>query len=83
MADGKLATRVQAGDGMFYRLVLLKVVGTYDDRPQVGGMEVPAEMLFVDDDDAVEIAEGDRFVTAYVPEVVFGPSPAKMEVEQL
>ncbi len=70
-----LAPLLVAGDGTRYRLVLLRVQDVYEDRPPVNDMQVPAELLFVDDDDVVEITEGVRFVTAYVPESVFGPAP--------
>lgn len=73
-----LTPEIKAPDGSRYRLVLLRVLDTYKDRPTVGGMEVPAEMLFIDDDDVCELADGDRFVTAYVPIKVFGyPSKEK------
>lgn len=62
-------------DGSRYRLVVMRVEGTYEDRPRIAGMEVPAELTFVDDDDVCEISEGCRFVTAYVPESVFGKQP--------
>lgn len=66
-----------AADGTRYRLVIMRVLDTYDDRPQVSGMNVPAELLFVDDNDICEITQDDRFITAYVPVSVFGNAPPK------
>lgn len=68
----KLRPLMIAADGSKYRLVILKVLDTYDDRPQVANMNIPAELLFVDDDDVVEISGDERFVTAYVPISIFG-----------
>ena len=62
-------------NGDRYRLVVMRVLDTYDDRPEIDGFEVPAELLFIDDDDVVEIDDNDRFITAYVPESVFGKAP--------
>ena len=64
--------------GDAYRLVLMRVLDVYEDRPEVGGMKVPAELLFLDNDDVCEISEEqgkDRFVTAFVPISVFGSAP--------
>lgn len=65
-----------------YRMVLLKVVDVYEDRPVQLAGPVPAELLFLDDDDVVELEGGERFVTAYVPENVFGPPPPTRELRR-
>lgn len=67
------------GDAEVYRLVVLRVEGTYDDLPEVGGKPVPAELTYIDENRIVEIAEDCRFVTAYVPESVFGRREEKRE----
>jgi hypothetical protein len=72
------AIRVVIGN-QTYRLVTLRVEGTYEDRPEVNGFEVPAELLFLDDDDVSEITEGARFVTALLPISVIGEAPGEGE----
>lgn len=74
MAQKKLKELMIAADGSRYRLVVFRVQDTYDYK-KVGDAEVPAECLFVDDDQVVEISGGERFFTAYVPESVFGKAP--------
>lgn len=79
MSEKKLKPLMIAADGERYRLVFMKVLDTYDDRPEVSGMKIPAELLFVDDDDVCEISGNERFITAYVPECVFGKAPPKKQ----
>lgn len=67
--------RIVFSNGEAYRLVVMRVEGTYDDRPKHRDKEIPAELLFLDDNDVTEVTEGARYITAYVPEVVFGKKP--------
>lgn len=71
----KLTPRIKAADGTWYRLMVLKVQSTDDDRPKVSGFHVPRELEVLHDDEAAAIVGGEHFVTAYLPEIVFGKAP--------
>jgi hypothetical protein len=60
------------GQVEWYRLVILRVTET-DLEKEVGGQPLPREFRLIDDDEVAEITGGDKFVTAFVPESVFGP----------
>jgi hypothetical protein len=55
----------------------MKVMTVREDKPPVGKHQVPDEVAILDDDDCTELRSGgEHFITAYVPECVFGPAPA-------
>lgn len=63
------------GNKEVFRHVILRVLEEYDDRPMVNGKGVPAELLFLDDDDTVEYDEDTRFLSAFLSEKDIGPAP--------
>lgn len=67
-------------DGKRYRLVILKVETWRDDIPQVlnnihrNGKRMPDQVVIMDDNDVAELAGGEHFFTAYLPEIIIGES---------
>lgn len=68
---------VVARNGEKYRLIVMRVTETDDDKPKINGLEFPRELYVIDDNEAAEIQGGEHFITCYVPVSVFGMPPTE------